>query len=80
MVFNGDTTDRDTVNDTLSSPGYRIEQLRFADGSVLSYADLLARVLVSTPGNDTLYGDETANLLPGGTGDDSLSSRDGPVT
>lgn len=54
-----------------------IEQLVFADGTVLTWSDLLSRALGATAGNDTIYGTNDSEALAGGAGDDSLFSRGG---
>lgn len=49
-----------------------IKEVRFADGTVWTSADLTARFLTVTSGNDILEGDFTANTLSGGQGNDRL--------
>ena len=75
------TEDRITIQRALNADWNRIEQLRFADGSTLSYAQMLDRSLTPTTGNDTFAGDEFANTLSGGVGNDTiLDARDGNDT
>ena len=72
LRING-TDDRITIENALTSG--RIETIRFADTSQLTIADLLSRV--PTAGNDFIYGDDNANILVGGLGDDALSGGAG---
>ncbi|MEW6427017.1 MAG: calcium-binding protein, partial [Thermodesulfobacteriota bacterium] len=60
--------------DVDGTPG-GIEQLKFADGQTLSMADLLARLMRGTPGDDELYGSEAAStrIMDGGAGNDELN-------
>ncbi len=52
---------------------YRIESVRFADGTIWSYAEMLEVVLGGTAGDDTIYGAFAVNnLLDGGAGNDTL--------
>ena len=59
---------RISVADGLGSG--KVEEVRFADGTVWNTADLVARS--GTFGNDTIAGDETGNVIEGGLGDDLL--------
>jgi Ca2+-binding RTX toxin-like protein len=74
------TQDRLLFDDTITNAYRRIEFVRFADGSVLTHADLMARANGATPGNDTLFGDDGANVLAGGAGSDTLEGRGGNDT
>ncbi|KMO11849.1 tandem-95 repeat protein, partial [Methylobacterium platani] len=62
-----------TIENALS--GGRIEAVRFADGTVWTVADLLART--PTFGDDALTGDDGADVMIGGLGNDSLSGGRG---
>lgn len=66
------TDDRITIKKAIADSAARVETVRFADGTVWSFADLMARVTTGTSGNDTLYGSELADTLSGGRGDDTL--------
>ena len=55
---------------------HSIEQVRFADGTVWSAADVTARMTTGGSGNDTLGGDNSANTLTGGAGNDRLIGQD----
>ena len=71
------TGDRVTIDDGISNPDARVESVRFADGTILSFADLMARATAPTAGDDTIYGSEVADSLSGGAGDDILYGRAG---
>ncbi|MBI5329536.1 MAG: hypothetical protein HZB71_02880 [Betaproteobacteria bacterium] len=60
----------------------RIERIEFADGSLLTPAELEARLTVApaTPGNDVLYGTANADLIQGQAGNDVLSGQLGDDT
>ena len=51
-----------------------IEQFQFADGTTLTYADLIARGfnIVGTGNHDVLFGTDLTNRLRGGLGNDTL--------
>jgi len=68
------------INDTTGSSDYRVEQVRFDDGSTLSHAQLMNLATIGTSGNDTIYGDENANTITGGAGSDTLYGRQGNDT
>ncbi|MEQ9106467.1 MAG: calcium-binding protein [Limnobacter sp.] len=52
---------------------YRVEQIRFADGTTWNVDTIKARVLIGTANNDTLTGYATNDLLNGGTGADTMA-------
>jgi Ca2+-binding RTX toxin-like protein len=56
---------------------YRVERVRFADGTTLTHEDLITEATAATPGNDTLTGDSSANVIFGGAGNDTLQGRQG---
>ncbi len=75
------TDDRITIERGLSADYNRIEQLRFSDGSTLSYTQMVDRSLTPTAGNDTFSGDQFANTISGGVGNDTISdAREGDDT
>ncbi len=75
------TADRVTITHGFDTPGSRIEHVNFADGTSWSFADVMSRVLVSTPGNDTLYAaPDLSATLSGGAGDDTLYGSGGNDT
>ncbi|MET1081422.1 MAG: calcium-binding protein, partial [Pseudomonas sp.] len=54
-----------------------LEQIRFANGTVLSIAQVKGLVLQATAGNDTLVGYATDDSVSGGEGNDLLYGRAG---
>ncbi|MEL6316514.1 MAG: calcium-binding protein, partial [Pseudomonadota bacterium] len=54
----------------------RIERFEFADGSVLTWEDVLADVTTGGDGDDALYGAYYRDTLDGKAGDDTLSGGD----
>jgi Ca2+-binding RTX toxin-like protein len=56
---------------------YRVEQVRFDDGTIISYTDLFAMSIIPTAGDDAFYGDDFDNNLIGGLGNDYLDGRYG---
>jgi Ca2+-binding RTX toxin-like protein len=73
-------TDRVTLDEAVYNSSSRIEEVRFADGTVWSYAQIFDMATIATAGNDTFYGDERANSLSGGSGNDTLSGASGNDT
>lgn len=59
-----------------------ITNFQFADGTVLTYADLINKGfdLVGTSGNDVITGTNVADRITGGAGDDLLVGGDGNDT
>ncbi|BEP41184.1 hypothetical protein GmRootV15_17730 [Variovorax sp. V15] len=77
------TNDTITVSSYFSADGtsgYKLEQIRFADGTAWDVAAVKALVQQSTSGNDTLYGYATADTLSGGAGNDTISGYAGDDT
>ncbi|WP_162573208.1 calcium-binding protein [Variovorax sp. PBL-H6] len=69
------STDRITVSAcfyTDGVSGYKIEEIRFADGTRWDMAQLKQMVQQGTEGNDTLQGYATADTLSGGAGNDNI--------
>ncbi|MBB4819807.1 Ca2+-binding RTX toxin-like protein [Pseudomonas alcaligenes] len=69
------STDRITVTNYFNADGtssYKLEEIRFIDGSVWDIAKVKELALLNTAGNDTLTGYATADVLNGGAGNDSL--------
>jgi Ca2+-binding RTX toxin-like protein len=62
---------------TDGSSSYVVENLRFANGTVLDVAAVKAKVLESTAGNDSLSGYASADTLNGGDGNDSIQGLAG---
>jgi Ca2+-binding RTX toxin-like protein len=74
------STDRITVSGYFSSDGasaYRLDEVRFADGTVWNIDAVKTLVQQGTDGNDTLYGYAVADTLSGGQGNDTLSGYGG---
>lgn len=64
----------------LDSYDRRIDEIRFADGTVWTETDILARALTPLSGtgnDDTLEGTAQNDLLDAGYGDDAMLGRDG---
>lgn len=76
LKING-TTDQITLDQAYVSTGYRIEQIRFADGTIWSAADLFTKATTPTSGNDVFYGGASNEALSGGAGNDTLYGRSG---
>ena len=78
------TDDRVTVSNWRDGDWYRIEQVAFADGTVWDAAALAAMVaalpVLGTDGDDYLVGDEYANTVDGGAGNDTLRGGSGGDT
>lgn len=71
------TNDQVTVRETITNSYHHLEQVRFADGTIWSAAELVARATGATPGNDTIYGSHGSEVLAGGAGNDGLIGRYG---
>ena len=62
----------------MSNSNYRVEQIKFADGTIWSNADLVARVGAGTPYNDWMFGSyDGGETLTGGAGNDRIDARQG---
>ncbi|RMR74285.1 Calcium binding hemolysin protein [Pseudomonas savastanoi pv. fraxini] len=57
--------------------GYGIDQVQFADGSVLTNAQIRSAMLSGSEGDDTVSGYDSADSLFGQSGNDVLSGRQG---
>ncbi|TFI56597.1 hypothetical protein E2493_19395, partial [Sphingomonas parva] len=77
MLAIAGSSDRLTIVNAQSVAGNAIEEVKFADGTVWTHAQLIAKAMVSTDGNDVLYGTGAADVMHGGLGDDSLNSLGG---
>ena len=60
--------------------GYQVEQIRFADGSAWDIPAIKAMVMVSSDGNDALYGYATDDTLNGLAGNDRIYGYGGNDT
>lgn len=59
---------------------YRLEEVRFADGTVWDIETVKAMVLVAGNGNDDIYGYETDDVITGSSDNDWLVGRGGNDT
>lgn len=64
------TTDQLTLSGWFSNDAYKIEQVKFADGTIWDVATLTAKSNLGTTGNDYLAGTTGADILAGGLGSD----------
>jgi Ca2+-binding RTX toxin-like protein len=74
------TTDKVTISSYFSSDAtsyYKLEEIRFADGTVWTIDRVKTMVQKPTAGNDLLYGYSVADVLSGGDGNDSLYGKGG---
>ena len=70
--------DRITVSNHFNSNiGYRLNEIRFVDGTVWTETDINLRIVGSTDGGETLYGSAGADAIAGGQGNDTLWGREG---
>jgi VCBS repeat-containing protein len=74
------TEDRITINQSLVDANSRIEQVRFADGTVWSTTDLLSHAFQGTAGDDTYTGTADAEVMSGLSGRDTLLAAAGDDT
>lgn len=76
---NDQITLREKVEYSYSTYSNGIEFVKFFDGTVWSFTDLLdkASQIFGTEQSDLLYGDETNNMIFGYGGDDSIHAGDG---
>ncbi|WP_449325417.1 putative Ig domain-containing protein [Sphingorhabdus arenilitoris] len=51
--------------------------VEFADGTIWSQSDLLARAIAGTDGNDMLFAYEQGSLINGGAGNDRITGKNG---
>ncbi|HEX8028310.1 MAG TPA: calcium-binding protein, partial [Vicinamibacterales bacterium] len=66
------TSDQLTLAGTVNTPILRIEAVSFADGTYWTFADLRARAITPTSGDDVFYAGDLSATLSGGAGNDSL--------
>ena len=74
-----DTEERLRVNSYFRDPSYKVEQVKFADGTVWTQKQLESKVMTKgTEGNDTLYGvNGYVDWMYGLAGDDKLYGGSG---
>ncbi|WP_310886516.1 calcium-binding protein, partial [Pseudomonas cichorii] len=76
-------TDKVTVSSYFQNDGdtpYVLEQIRFADGTTWNLDQIKALSIVTTDGNDNVWGYATDDTLSGGLGDDYLYGQAGDDT
>ncbi len=76
------TDDVLVVMNWFSGSSFRIDQFRFADGSIMTQEDLNAKgyLVIGTSGNDNISGTEYNDVLDGGSGNDFMSGGSGNDT
>ncbi len=82
LSFKG-TSDKITVRNYFNSDGssaYKLEEIRFADGSQWTIAQVKELAILGTDGNDTLTGYATADTISSGAGNDRIDGLDGNDT
>ncbi|VXC38386.1 hypothetical protein PSEUDO8BK_70040 [Pseudomonas sp. 8BK] len=75
-----DSSDKVTVSGYFNTDGtsaYKLEEIRFANGTTWTVDQVKVMALQSTDGNDTLTGYATDDSLSGGLGNDYLHGQDG---
>jgi len=60
-----------------SATSYTVENIKFADGTLLKPTDINAIIYTPTSGDDILYGDAYANTIHAGDGNDAVYGRGG---
>ena len=74
------STDKITVNNYFSNDGtstYKLEEIRFANGTSWSIDQVKVMAMQGTDGNDYLWGYASNDTLSGGLGNDTLYGQDG---
>lgn len=80
LRLEGHPDDVITIVDFFSTQGYaryNIDGIRFADGTVIDYAELYRLGNLPTDDNQSIYGTELDDVLDGGGGDDYLHGNGG---
>jgi Ca2+-binding RTX toxin-like protein len=65
---------------TVNNADFRIEEVRFNEGLILSHADLLAIAFAPTPEDQRIESGYDADFLESGAGNDTILGRDGDDT
>ncbi|MEM7212993.1 MAG: calcium-binding protein, partial [Pseudomonadota bacterium] len=74
------TEDRITMARALVDPNREIEELRFDDGTVWTFAQMVAASQITTDGVDLIFGSGLDDSLNGGLSDDTLNGLGGDDT
>jgi Ca2+-binding RTX toxin-like protein len=74
------TTDRVTLEYSMTNGDNRVERVRFADGTVWTHAELVTRSVSVNGGNDTFWGTYDTEIIDGGAGNDVINARGGNDT
>jgi Ca2+-binding RTX toxin-like protein len=77
------TTDKVMLTSYFSADAtsaYKVEAIKFADGTTWDVATIKAKAILGTAGADTLYGYAIADNLNGGAGNDLIYARSGNDT
>ena len=74
------TEDRITIPDALENPAREIEELRFDDGTVLTFAEMRTASQTTGDGVDVVFGSDLADSFNGGLSDDTLNGLAGDDT
>ncbi|MEC3860643.1 tandem-95 repeat protein [Mesobacterium sp. TK19101] len=74
------TGDRLRIASTMTNDRYRVETVEFADGTILSHAELVALALAPGEGDQDLQGSYNAESISGAGGNDTLTGRGGDDT
>jgi|GEM_PF-1519978 len=77
LVHFAGTSDTVRLSNVLTQDTWKIEQLRFSDGTRWSQSDLITLATSPTSGDDIFYGDAATQMLQGGAGNDRLYGRAG---
>jgi Ca2+-binding RTX toxin-like protein len=65
------------LHDFFGATGYTVDEVRFADGTIWTAAQLIGAGLVSTDGDDVLVGGQDDETIAGGLGNDWISGGGG---
>ncbi|WP_367398651.1 calcium-binding protein [Sphingobium sp. OAS761] len=71
------SNDRVTIDNGVNDWWGRIEKVSFADGTIWTFTDLMARSTIGTPGTDVIYGHDGIDQITGKAGDDILYGNNG---
>jgi hypothetical protein len=71
------STDQVTLAATLTNGNYRIEQVKFADNSILTHAQLVQMSFAANSGNNIFYGSYDGETIDAGAGNDTIYAGSG---